>query len=96
MTRAAPFGFSKVVFLSHVIDDSTPVFPGDPPVQIHPAATIEQDGGHPANVRGEMAACQPVNEQGNPVSLVPTRGSVFVQHHGIPIVQYELLPVCRG
>ena len=44
MTRAAPFGFTKVVFLSHVIDDSTPVFPGDPPVQIHPAATIERDG----------------------------------------------------
>lgn len=44
MTRAAPFGFSKVVFLSHVIDESTPVFPGDPPVQIRPAAVIERDG----------------------------------------------------
>ena len=44
MTRAAPFGFTKVVFLSHVIGDSTPVFPGDPPVEIHPAATIERDG----------------------------------------------------
>jgi kynurenine formamidase len=42
--RAAPFGFTKVVFLSHVIDDRVPVFPGDPPVQISPAATIEQDG----------------------------------------------------
>ena len=44
MTRAAPFGFSKVVFLSHVIDEGTPVFPGDPPVKIRPAATIEPDG----------------------------------------------------
>jgi kynurenine formamidase len=44
VTRAATFGFSKVVFLSHVIDDSTPVFPGDPRVEIHPAATIERDG----------------------------------------------------
>ncbi len=44
MTRGAPFGFSKVVFLSHVIDDSTPVFPGDPRVEIHPVATIERDG----------------------------------------------------
>jgi kynurenine formamidase len=44
VTRAVPFGFTKVVFLSHVIDPSTPVFPGDPPVEIHPAATIERDG----------------------------------------------------
>lgn len=44
MTRGAPFGFTKVVFLSHVIDDSTPVFPGDPRVEIHPVATIERDG----------------------------------------------------
>ncbi len=44
MTRGAPFGFTKVVFLSHVIDDSTPVFPGDPRVGIHPVATIERDG----------------------------------------------------
>ena len=44
MTAAAPFGFSRVVFLSHVLSASTPVFPGDPPVTIHPAATIERDG----------------------------------------------------
>ena len=44
MTRAVPFGFSKVVFLSHVLDDSTPVFPEDPRVEIHPAATIERNG----------------------------------------------------
>jgi len=30
----APFGFSRVVFLSHVIDADTPVFPGDPPGRI--------------------------------------------------------------
>jgi kynurenine formamidase len=42
--RAAPFGFGKVVFLSHVMTDGTPVFPGDPPVRIWPAATIQQDG----------------------------------------------------
>jgi kynurenine formamidase len=44
MTRPGPFGFGKVVFLSHVLGDSTPVFPGDPPVEIRPAATIAQDG----------------------------------------------------
>jgi kynurenine formamidase len=44
VTRAAPFGFTKVVFLSHVISDTAPVFPGDPPVEIRPAATIERDG----------------------------------------------------
>ena len=44
MTRAAPFGFNKVVFLSHVVGNGGPVFPGDPPVEIHPAATIERDG----------------------------------------------------
>ena len=44
MTRAAPFGFAKAVFLSHVLTDGTPVFPGDPPVGIRPVATIERDG----------------------------------------------------
>ena len=44
VTRPAPFGFSRVVFLSHVIDAGTPVFPGDPPVEIRPAAVIQQDG----------------------------------------------------
>jgi len=44
VTGTAPFGFSRVVFLSHVIDAGTPVFPGDPPVEIRPAARIEQDG----------------------------------------------------
>jgi kynurenine formamidase len=44
MARTAPFGFSRVVFLSHVLTASTPVFPGDPPVEIHPAATPGRDG----------------------------------------------------
>lgn len=39
-----PFGFSRVVFLSHVLAGGTPVFPGDPPVLIEPAATIDADG----------------------------------------------------
>jgi kynurenine formamidase len=42
----APFGFSRVVFLSHVLGPGTPVFPGDPPVEIRPAATVAQDGFH--------------------------------------------------
>jgi kynurenine formamidase len=42
--RHAPFGFSQVVFLSHVIGHGTPVFPGDPPVGIRPVATIGRDG----------------------------------------------------
>ncbi len=40
----APFGFARIVFLSHVLAAATPVFPGDPPVEIRPAATIERDG----------------------------------------------------
>jgi len=42
--QAVPFGFSKVVFLSHVIGDGAPVFPGDPPVEVRQVATIERDG----------------------------------------------------
>ena len=44
--RAAPFGFTRIVFLSHVITAGGPTFPGDPPVEIRPAATIEGDGYH--------------------------------------------------
>jgi kynurenine formamidase len=44
VTPAAPFGFREVVFLSHVLSEDTPVFPGDPPVTISPAATIGHDG----------------------------------------------------
>lgn len=56
MTPAAPFGFAKVVFLSHVMTAGGPVFPGDPPVEIHPAATIERDGYHMQSLTvGEQA-----------------------------------------
>lgn len=44
MSRGAPFGFSRVVFLSHVLTPDTPVFPGDPPVEISAAAVIDRDG----------------------------------------------------
>ncbi|HET7016796.1 MAG TPA: cyclase family protein [Streptosporangiaceae bacterium] len=44
MAGTAPFGFSKVVFLSHLLTNQTPVFPGDPPVELAPAATIAVDG----------------------------------------------------
>ena len=40
----APFGFAKVVFLSHVLAAGSPAFPGDPPVEIRPLASIERDG----------------------------------------------------
>ncbi len=40
MTRAAPFGFNKVVFLSHVVGTTGPVFPGDAPVEIRPATVF--------------------------------------------------------
>jgi kynurenine formamidase len=42
----APFGFSRVVFLSHVLRPGSPAFPGDPVVEVRPAATIERDGYH--------------------------------------------------
>lgn len=44
MTRAAPFGFAKIVFLSHVVDRGSPVFPGDPRVEIRPVATVTENG----------------------------------------------------
>jgi kynurenine formamidase len=54
--RAAPFGFSRVVFLSHVVRAGAPLFPGDPAVEIRPAATIERDGYHlQALVTGEQS-----------------------------------------
>jgi len=40
----APFGFRRVVFLSHPLSASGPVFPGDPLVQVTVAATVERDG----------------------------------------------------
>jgi hypothetical protein len=42
MVLPGPFGFSRVVFLSHVLTASGPTFPGDPPVEIYPAATLER------------------------------------------------------
>lgn len=39
-----PFGFSRVVFLSHVLAAGGPLFPGDPPVEIEVAATVRRDG----------------------------------------------------
>jgi kynurenine formamidase len=54
--RAAPFGFTRIVFLSQVITAGGPTFPGDPPVEIRPAATIERDGYHLQSlVAGEQA-----------------------------------------
>ena len=54
--RHAPFGFSKVVFLSHVIGDGAPVFPGDPPVEVRQIATIERDGYYVQSITiGEQA-----------------------------------------
>lgn len=45
-----------MVFLSHVLDRSTPVFPGDPPVELRTAATIERDGYYLQHVSfGEQA-----------------------------------------
>jgi hypothetical protein len=56
VTRTAPFGFARVVFLSHVVRAGDPVFPGDPPVRISPAAAIEADGYHVQSlVTGEQA-----------------------------------------
>jgi|SRR5580658_2475008 kynurenine formamidase len=40
----APFGFSRVVFLSHVLAQESPAFPGDPVVEIDAATTLERDG----------------------------------------------------
>jgi len=40
----APFGFSRVVFLSHVLGPGSPVFPGDPVVSVRPVATVPRDG----------------------------------------------------
>ena len=37
--RAAPFGFTRIVFLSHVITAGGPTFPGDPPVEIRASRT---------------------------------------------------------
>lgn len=43
-TRHGPFGFSKVVFLSHVHTPEMPIFPGDPTVDFRTAATLQTNG----------------------------------------------------
>ncbi len=40
----APFGFSDVVFLSHVVTEDMPVFPGDPAPGIRTLFTVPKDG----------------------------------------------------
>jgi len=44
LDQRAPFGFSKVVFLSHVNTRSMPIFPGDPKVRLRPIFTVPDDG----------------------------------------------------
>lgn len=40
----APFGFSDVVFLSHVVSEDMPIFPGDPHPRVKTLFTVEEDG----------------------------------------------------
>ena len=40
----APFGFSDVVFLSHVVSEDMPIFPGDPKPLVKTLFTVEEDG----------------------------------------------------
>lgn len=39
-----PFGFERVVFLSHVNREGMPIFPGDPDFRLETIATVENDG----------------------------------------------------
>jgi kynurenine formamidase len=39
-----PFGFGKVVYLSHVNTLDMPIFPGDPPFRLRTLFTVEKDG----------------------------------------------------
>ena len=39
-----PFGFSRVVFLSHVNTVGMPIFPGDPDFELETLFTVENDG----------------------------------------------------
>ncbi len=41
----------RIIDLSHKIDDDTPVYPGDPPVRLTPAATLAGDGFNLLHVR---------------------------------------------
>jgi kynurenine formamidase len=40
----APFGFDKVVYLSHVNTLDMPIFPGDPPFRLRTLFTVKEDG----------------------------------------------------
>ncbi|HET6657208.1 MAG TPA: cyclase family protein [Gaiellaceae bacterium] len=40
----APFGFDRVVYLSHVNTLDMPIFPGDPPFRLRTLFTVENDG----------------------------------------------------
>ena len=75
--RAAPFGFTRIVFLSHVITVGGPTFPGDPPVEIRPAATIERDGYHLQSlVAGEQAARTGPRPRTSPRTKPPRTNSI--------------------
>ncbi len=56
MTRAAPFGFNKVVFLSHVVGTTGPVLPGDG-VRADPLAALETDHGRRTQAQAGDLAC---------------------------------------
>lgn len=42
--QSGPFGFKKVVFLSHVNTVGMPIFPGDPDFELETLFTVENDG----------------------------------------------------
>jgi kynurenine formamidase len=44
VVRQAPFGFSDVVFLSHVNTRGMPIYPGDPEIRLRTLFTVEEDG----------------------------------------------------
>ena len=53
MTGSAPnrWPVSRIVDLSHPVDDDTPVYPGDPVARFSPAATVAADGYNVLHVR---------------------------------------------
>ena len=53
MTGSAPSSWpvSRIVDLSHPVDDDTPVYPGDPVARFSPAATVAADGYNVLHVR---------------------------------------------
>jgi hypothetical protein len=40
----APFGFSDVVFLSHIVSPDMPIWPGDPRPRVKTLFTVKKDG----------------------------------------------------